>query len=159
MMTMIFWPDALLLLNTQKSTVIAALCGSVVSLYNDNCKGRYMAHKITLLPLTLPILDCLLLFICIARCSVGALISTVQLCAVIFSGFVIVQVFNRSRAVVVGVSGFSLVLFSHQHCCLFVNSTVLNFLTLSMRSVQRRASAVTFTCAAVAFLLLCKLIT
>jgi len=42
---------------------------------------------------------------------VGVLISTVQLCAVIFSGFVIVQVFNRSRAVVIGVSGFSLVLF------------------------------------------------
>lgn len=101
-----------------------------------------MAHQITVMHLTLPILDCLLLFICIARMFVGVLISTVQLCAVIFSGFVIVQVFNRSRAVVVGVSGFSLVLFSHQHCCLFVNSTVLNFLTLSMRYVQRRASAV-----------------
>jgi len=149
-MTMIFWPDALLLLNTQKSTVIAALCGSVVSLYNDNCKGRYMAHKITLIPLTqLPILDCLLLFICIARCSVGALISTVQLCAVIFSGFVIVQVFNRSRAVVVGVSGFSLVLFSHQHCCLFVNSTVLNFLTVYALCAKACFSC-TFTCAAVA---------
>jgi len=90
-----------------------------------------MARKITLIPLnSLPILIACC-FLSASLDVVGVLISTVQLCAILFSGFVIVQVFNRSRAVVVGVS---LVLFSHQqHCCLFVNSTVLNFLTLSMR--------------------------
>jgi len=115
-------------LTTTLNTVIAALCGSVVSLYNDFEKGGIHSGAV-LLPLILYPPGLLAALYLHRSMFVGVLISTTAALRNYhsnFSSFVIVRVFDRSRAVVVGVSGyFSLVLFSHHHCCcLFVNSTL-----------------------------------